>query len=534
MLRFWRNPEFLRHRRAELRAGRAAAVVVVVLVICVLVGLACWASRQADLERARQAAAELKGVWETRLPQWERQNGIEFWRLFYRSLMLMQAGVLTFWSLLSCAQAVSGERERKTWDFQLTTALKPAELLIGKLLGEPVLAYFIVVCCVPVAMIAGVAGGISFLHILCAYLLIVAGALFIGLAGLWLSSLFDSKSRGIGLIGALALYGLFAGSYGFYGSSMPGLAGFSPLAALLPLVGIEDSPTSAKRAMIFGDPVPWVLVSLLLYLTAGAWLALMLTRNLKKDYREIRILNRWQAVGCAAYLNFVVFALFHPNPSPMMNTRDFVSFIVAINAAILFAMGLATLTPQERLQVWWRKRAVGQASWFSEDGPSWPWLALSAVVAYALLVWGLYVWGRVFQFEALSLIYGGVELLVILVFVTRDIMFIQWCKLTRLRAPLVKGILYLGLYYTAAGVLAIALATQSERAAQRAINLLTPAGIFDDQAYRSLFAVSLFAGVGLQLVVVWILLVMIHGRLRRPAMVAALAADAVNPLAAQT
>jgi ABC-type transport system involved in multi-copper enzyme maturation permease subunit len=534
MLRFWRNPEFLRHRRAELRAGRAVAVVVVVLVICVLVGLACWASRQADLERARQAAAELKGVWEARLPQWERQNGIEFWRLFYRSLMLMQAGVLTFWSLLSCAQAVSGERERKTWDFQLTTALKPAELLMGKLLGEPVLAYFIVLCCVPVAMIAGVAGRISFLHILCAYLLMVASALFLGLGGLWLSSLFESKSRGIGLISALALYAMLAASYGLFGSSLPGLAGFSPLAALLPLVGIEDSPTSAKRAMIFGDPVPWVLMSLLLYLTAGAWLALMLTRNLKKDYREIRILNRWQAVGCAAYLNFVVFALFNPNASPMMNTRDFVSFIVAINAAILFAMGLATLTPQERLQVWWRKRAVGQASWFSEDGPSWPWLALSAVVAYALLVWGLYAWGRVFQFEARPLIYGAVELGVILVFVTRDILFLQWCKLTRLRAPLLKGVLYLGLYYTSAGVLAIVLATQSGRAAQRAINLLTPAGIFDDQAYGSLFAGSLFAGAGLQLVVVWILLVMIHRRLRRPAMVAPLAADAATPLAAQT
>jgi ABC-2 family transporter protein len=534
MLRFWRNPEFLRHRRAELRAGRAVAVVAVVLVICVLVGLACWASRQADLERARQAAAELKGVWEARLPEWERQNGTEFWRLFYRYLMLMQAGVLTFWSLLSCAQAVSGERERKTWDFQLTTALKPAELLIGKLLGEPVLAYFIVLCCVPVAILAGVAGGISFLHILCAYLLIVAGALFIGLGGLWFSSLFESKSRGIGLLGALALYGLLAGSYGFYGSRTPGLAAFSPLAALLPLVGIADAPTSATRAMIFGDPVPWVLMSLLLYLTAGAWLALMLTRNLKKDYQEIRVLSRWQAVGCAAYLNFVVFALFNPNSSPPMNTRDFVSFIVAINAAILFAMGLATLTPQERLQVWWSKSAIRRASWFSEDGPSWPWLALSAVVAYALLVWGLYVWGRVFQFAALPLIYGAVELLVILVFVTRDIMFIQWCKLTRLRAPLLKGVLYLGLYYTAAGILAIVFATQSERAAQTAINLLTPAGIFGDQAYGSLFAGSLFAGAGLQLVVVWILLAMIRGRLRRPVVVPALAEDGGNRLAAQT
>ncbi len=112
------------------------------------------------------------------------------------------------------------------------------------------------------------------------------------------------------MIGAFALYGLLVGSYGVSESHVSGLAGFSPLAALLPLIGIADSPTSTHRATIFGTPVSWVLISLLLYLTVGAWLALMLIRNLKKDYQEIRILTRWQAVGCAAFLNFVMYALF--------------------------------------------------------------------------------------------------------------------------------------------------------------------------------------------------------------------------------
>jgi hypothetical protein len=63
---------------------------------------------------------------------------------------------------------------------------------------------------------------------------------------------------------------------------------------------------------------------------------------------------------------------------------------------------------------------------------------------------------------------------------------------------------------------------------------LTPAGTLDDQAYHSLFAGSLFAGTGLQLVVVWILLAMIRGRLRRPVVVPALTEEGGNPLAAQT
>ena len=38
---FWNNPEFVRHRRAELRPVRAITVAAVVILICLLVGLAC-------------------------------------------------------------------------------------------------------------------------------------------------------------------------------------------------------------------------------------------------------------------------------------------------------------------------------------------------------------------------------------------------------------------------------------------------------------------------------------------------------------
>ena len=189
MLRFWRNPEFVRHRRSELRQTRALTVVVVVIVICILLGLACWISRQNALEAARRAAEYFDGHWSSQLAEMEQRKYIDFWQLFFRALMLVQAEVLTFWSLLSCAQSISGERDRKTWDFQRITRLSPSELLVGKVLGEPVLAYFIVLCCLPIAIVAGVAGRVRLVDIASAYALILASALFIGLAGTWLSSL---------------------------------------------------------------------------------------------------------------------------------------------------------------------------------------------------------------------------------------------------------------------------------------------------------------------------------------------------------
>ena len=58
---------------------------------------------------------------------------------------------------------------------------------------------------------------------------------------------------------------------------------------------------------------------------------------------------------------------------------------------------------------------------FSEDGLPWPWLVLSGVVAYALMVWGLLAWRLSLDFQPGSLRSAALQLLVVLIFVMRDI-----------------------------------------------------------------------------------------------------------------
>src|ERR1700691_2610987 len=133
MLRFWQNPEFVRHRRSELRRPRALAVVVLVVVICLLVGLACWIREETGLEEMRHLTRQWDGHWNQLLADRERRKVSEFWQTFYQTLIYIQAGIVTFWSLLSCAQSISREREHKTWDFQRITRMTPTEMVIGKL-----------------------------------------------------------------------------------------------------------------------------------------------------------------------------------------------------------------------------------------------------------------------------------------------------------------------------------------------------------------------------------------------------------------
>jgi len=533
--KFWQNPEFIRHCRSELRRSRMTTVGLVVIFVCALTILACWATAKAQMSYYHSQAVVIvqppipsaapaqrsnepsdddaerpsRTLSSHAVPSIAAATALKS----YYPLMLMQFGVLTFWSLLSCTQAISRERERNTWDFQRTTRLAPSELLVGKLLGEPVLAYFIFLCALPITLALGIVGHVPLLNILLADFVMLIAALFIGIAGLWVSSLFESKSRGIALIAGLAIYGMFLGFAGMADSPFSGLGGFSPLTTFLPLLGRTPTPV---RPMLFGGRVPWLFMTILLYVTFGAWLVLMLVRNLKKDVNEMRLLSHWQAVRCCAFLNFVLYALLDPTRGNSFSTAaDFVSFMVLINGIIFFFLGVAMLSTSERLDP---ESLVSARLFFSGNGLQWPWLMISAGVSYVLLIWGLYMWQGQLGFDRHLMGWGAVSMLIVLVFIIRDVLFIQWCKLTRLRSPLVKGVLFLGLYYAGVAVLYTVLDVTSHTAATDLAHVLTPVAAF---TYNSaLIPVSAVVGIVIQAMATAFMVSAIRGRVEQTELLA--------------
>jgi len=526
LLEFWKNPEFVRHLRAELRPVRAITVAAIVVLLCVLLWMSCWSYEQNLLDNAQRGMATYATeAWKQRADYFQEHFAHATGLLFYRWLVGLQGLGLTFWALFSCAQSVSGERDRKTWEFQRTTRLTPAEIMIGKLLGEPILVYYAALCASPITLIAGLMGGLSLGAVISVFLVLAITSLFLGLGGMWLSTLLESRTRGVGLIGALALYLFTLGMYGMRESGLPGLAAMSPLTGMIYLLGDAESRI---QPVLFGHEVPWLLMTVLLCGSFSAWLALMLIRNLKRDYPEIRPLSRWQAIGCAAFLNFLIYALLRPadtvTPSGMFpDAKTVALFAVAINGLILFLMGLATLTPQERLKVWRRKRANGESALFADDGLPWPWMGISAVVAYALMVWGLMAWSHALPLDMNTLQSAAVRLLLVLVFVTRDVLFLQWCILTRLKQPIVKGALFLCLYYVAATVLTVLARVSSEEAARWTVSLLTPVLVFDTDVKGLAFPAATYIGLILQTGMIGVVLAAIGSRLQRPMQIGAAA-----------
>jgi len=496
VLKFWRNPEFVRYARAELRAPRAITAGLLALVVCALVGLSSWAAEHEKIQM--------------------------FFKLFHGWLTGLQFVFAAFWSASTCGQAISRERELKTFDFLRTTRLTPTEIMIGKVTGAPILAYFVVACTLPVSLLTGIWAGNSPLALLAVYVLLVVLMLFVSVVGLTISMVLEKSSTAVG---ALLILLPMTAFYSLGATQFPGLAGISILPSIMEVYGVGDA-TDFHIPTIFGLETSYFIATLLLYAALGAWLVVMLRRNLKKDADQVRLLSRWGAVGFAAFLNVLFYAFLDPKMMSLSSGYDKIQpqglaiVAVVLNGLLFLLLGIATLTPQERLKVWWRRRAAREEGYFSEFGLPWPWLVAAALVAYGMLVAEAAGLAASFSLKDWQLGRAGYLMLVLLVFSIRDVLFLQWCAVTKMKRPLLKGLLYLSLYYIASTVIAAVAEVAGNKFAEKVFQLTTPFGALftDNLGLRA--SPLVFVGLLLQLGAVFLVLRAIHDRISRPAQAA--------------
>ncbi len=505
LLRFWRNPEFLRHVRAELRPARMAIVASLVAVICAIAGLFCWLSVEAGWHTPEQARHLFLGS-------------------FYAVLLGAQAIVLCLWWTSACSDAISSERALKTYDFLRTTRLTAAELMVGKLMGAPVVGLFAVACSLPVSLTVGAMYGVSLSAMLGSYALLAIFAPLFGLFGLLMSLAMEKPVRGAGFAGVPLLWALAVLSMAAIDGPFPGLAALSGAPAALQLHGLQAKIDAARVVpLIFGFPVSLLLLTVVLQASLAAWLVLMVRRNLKKEVEEISLLSRWQAIGLAVYLNFLFYAFFNrfeggPHWMSADGRQEYLAEFVTVgmlilNGVILFAgCGMAAVTQREPLKIWWRRFQAGEASYLAEDGLPWPWLALVAVVSYAMLaLYALALTDKI-PLSKWGLGATATQLAFLLVFAVRDILFLQWCKLTRMKKAVSKGAGLLLLQYVAVLVVILVVHSATKRFDGVLISLLTPFAPLNPEIH---VATSVF-GITVQVVVCVLLVSAITRRLGRP------------------
>jgi len=486
----WRNPELIRHARADLRPARMATAAAVSVLICALLILMFYHP----------------GIDTTSAP-----GDREIPTVLYILLLSVQVLVLSLWALSSCSQAIASERSLKTFDFLRSTRLTSWELLLGMVFGVPLMAYFTVACTLPFTLVFGLYAGFSLLAIAATYLMLLLVVVVLSLAALTISMMTDRPRAGeVVLLVFLLAFPSWAFLAGVSGDSrFPGLSAILVFVGLLPLYHVTPTPYDPvfhlTHVPFFGIQVPSLFLSIVLYASAGAWLLLMLVRNLKKDREDIRLLSRWQAVALTAYLNVLVFALLDLRPlnSPV-SASDVALGYLGLNFLILYAVGIATLTPPARLKSWCRIPPSSAQFYWSEDGPPSTWMGASAVAAFLFFLLEAVVARHFIPFSQWPVRAVAAHLFVLLVFAARDVLFLQWCAWKGFQSPVVKGSLFLMLYYCTA-------ATIAGLFYHPALAWFTPIGAFADSEVAS--PLSITFGILLQIAVSIYLVFTIRHRL---------------------
>jgi hypothetical protein len=262
------------------------------------------------------------------------QNKLQYpWaRIYYPILMGLQFWVLGFIACTATSASMRSEVVNRTWDFQRIAALSPRQILWGKLLGEPAIAYLMAMASFPLAMWCVMAGGISLEIMLLMYVNLATTMLLCGAAGL--ISGFKSPAGQVG--------GVFLS--------------VCALACPIPLfVGISHMNPWSVAIPFFGIPIP----CLLLFPPAQLLLAFICFRIMERQLVTPLnpLISKPMAYGILAAVDLAAAALIYDlgRGRKMLATEGVVFCMIHFTAS--FLLTLAVTSWRETLHSWvWRFR----------------------------------------------------------------------------------------------------------------------------------------------------------------------------------
>ncbi len=389
-------------------------------------------------------------------------------------ILIIQALVLVIGGGIACLHAIQREKDQNTFDFQRLTRLSPFELTIGKLFGPPLMVFFVFLCLVPAAIVGAVASRSSWTVVLATYVLLILGSIVYDAVALAIS-LFLRRGA---VTWAILFFILITGAT--TQGRIPGLAlgPVSPfvtvsiaerttwsLAQDLPRIYIDNPPVSF-RDLFFGMPVHHALVLFIFYLTMLAWIMPAIARNIKRDPANYELYTPPQAVGFLCYLNFILIAFcefstprffvaqgalsFKGVPMPPLDVQ---SELLALNIGLFFIFGFILLRNRNRMRR--RLHSIEAGPIALESIWPAPYIFLGAILVGAAMILVIQ-WKRDPSLEW-SLTVAIFRVIYFAVWISCDLLFLQWMNLRRGRHPLPLGVLYLIVYYVCAGLVAGAL-----------------------------------------------------------------------------
>jgi ABC-type multidrug transport system permease subunit len=155
---FWNNPILVSTVRSRLRGGYLLHVLALYPVLLLMAG------------------ATVPLVYPKLLVDWPYYGFI--------ALLVLQFAGSGLVATASASHSLKAEVVNQTLDFLRLTPLSPAQILVGKMLGETSLAFFAAVASFPVAVVCWAVGGVDIVTLILLYINLLLYVLLCGAAGL--------------------------------------------------------------------------------------------------------------------------------------------------------------------------------------------------------------------------------------------------------------------------------------------------------------------------------------------------------------
>jgi hypothetical protein len=410
---FLKNPELIRNLRIQMRPRRMAIAAAITGIVSLIILPALW-------------------------PDTPHGVTSEWGMGYLGSVLLFQSVTILVGGGIACLQSISREKEQNTFDYQRITRLSPLELTMGKLLGAPSMAYFIGLCLIPGALLALPKSGWSFGDLLDAWTLLFFGAIaFHAFTVLMSMVLRRSLSTGVVL-----LFLFFAG--------IPGMS-FTTVMLTRGTHGLAGT----QNIRFYGVPVPFTPFFCFVYASFAAWFILALERNIKRDPAMYELLTPLQALGFAGWTNFLFIGTV-----PLVSASLYLAQVSSmwVNVTVFSALGLVLLRNRDRARRRLRELGEQGLGWLEAFWPA-PYILIGVLATGFLPL--LLTSGKpnppasayYLHAEPLNMSLFLFRLVFFALWISRDLIYLQWMYLRPGRKPLLRGILYAFVYYTALFVL---------------------------------------------------------------------------------
>ncbi len=165
------NPIMLKELRGRMRGTRAFVVITVYLMLMSGFALLLYVLYSASLN---DGSGSLQGG--------------QIGRTLFTGIVGLELFLVMFIVPAFTAGAITGERERQTYDLLRTTLLSPRALVIGKLLSALFYTLLLLLAAIPLQSLGFLFGGVSIEELILAFVILLVTAITLGTIGLYFSA----------------------------------------------------------------------------------------------------------------------------------------------------------------------------------------------------------------------------------------------------------------------------------------------------------------------------------------------------------